>query len=1387
MAFDLPRIQALEQAVTAARQARAAATPPQIPAAQAALDQALSALSAAWNTYHAEVLGTADQLLATAKTSEVLGLFPVSLEAKLEPAQHRLRLRVWPDPITQSNHDPSLTSAEQAAGQRFWTADAAATTEPDHLAVWEALASAFGPQRAAWIARTLTPTNQAGLAPGVAPIFPPVTLEDPANPFVPTAAMLPDRWVVVGYRAGVRVIVHVGSPITRPLVTGLDTTASEVASLRNADGVPIQLPRRMRWMADFTAAVAAGMAMEIPVPNDLQHIHQLYVFGIRSGGAGPGRSELESLLTGHRYGSGLAFVPQETPTNNSPTGPAGLPTPAEAIGQSYTLERKPRTYNTSLVSNGRRAAAALGIAPDLLASARFSGATARVYMEPDGYEPDITRALQAILWMPVVGHFLEDLIGLESARVDALRTYFIENVSAAGPVPAIRIGDQPYGILPITAMHLFKGTAAENVEPNLVTLVGTLPRVMDGSHAVAGRPGELLTFCGSPTSFVEALKVPGNPFFSEWPSDAHWLNEKSNGVLPATWADGALSKLDGDFEWPNEDGFFGMDRIPPRPLTDAATPAQLQTLATSRPDAIQAAAPLSSVLSRIARYTTLLEWAKFARTVGEVALQGTTFLDGARTAAAANRAVWLDLLLYAFNPVGPPPVPIDAPTYQKIVTSVVSLDAPPRTCPGQPRLAAFRTALTVLAQVPAAHLNRFAYPVLNLGQARDDAWQTSLATARLNTLRKTAPFGMVAGGFGWLMDVRSAEAQPAFTPEFIHAPSHDQAATAAVLRSAALRADRADSGHADIDLSSRRVRLAHWLVNGVRNGRTLKELLGARFERRLLEAGGGALLPRLRRDFPGGLSSGILDGLALRATPPAITDPAFTAALAELDSSFDALADALTAESVYQLVRGNPAGALVELDDIVRGETPPQLQVTESPKLGTRITYRVAAVVPAGSSAPGWPVVHTPRADADPILNTWCGQVLGPAANTVVTIDGTRDGQPVAVPVALARLGIGAIDVVAATANSGAELTARLLARARTDRPGLLGAAVRVDLAWKDLLRLATRMARLIARAEPLTTDALALPGAPSAASGGDGDLPQRVVVAQTRLEKLHTALAPTGAPAALRTEAAGFGIVLSGVPLDGALSTDDQNALVAAVRGRLAAAAARTEPRDRLRALVGDGVLGLVAVTAEDPSMLATATTPPQTTFAGLDVTKCASWLEAMARVRPALTLLGDVLAMAEISGRATAPPLRLAQAPFVADDPWIAVQWTNPRLKSPAAGRLSLLLHAPAGLVATQPVGGFLVDTWADAVPPPKRDTSLAVHSNGPDTRAPQTVLLAVAPDTSVPTWTTDMLTASFRDTFEAMMMRQGFLLLYNPTIHLGHRTDGVGISYEKAGPAG
>ena len=87
---------------------------------------------------------------------------------------------------------------------------------------------------------------------------------------------------------------------------------------------------------------------------------------------------------------------------------------------------------------------------------------------------------------------------------------------------------------------------------------------------------------------------------------------------------------------------------------------------------------------------------------------------------------------------------------------------------------------------------------LDLSSHRLDAWVTSFATKRLNTMRHKDPAGVYLGGYGWVEDLQPGpprtevtappgEPGPIFgfrnDPGFVHAPSLDHAATVAVLRS----------------------------------------------------------------------------------------------------------------------------------------------------------------------------------------------------------------------------------------------------------------------------------------------------------------------------------------------------------------------------------------------------------------------------------------------------------------------------------------------------------------------------------------------------------------------------------------------------------------------------
>src|SRR6516225_4435192 len=115
------------------------------------------------------------------------------------------------------------------------------------------------------------------------------------------------------------------------------------------------------------------------------------------------------------------------------------------------------------------------------------------------------------------------------------------------------------------------------------------------------------------------------------------------------------------------------------------------------------------------------------------------------------------------------------------------------------------------------------------------------------------PMGQYVGAYGWVENLKPIPAgsvqqvsspppgepgplvAPASDSGFIHAPSMTHAATAALLRNAHLGPTGVPQpdGPFAIDLSSRRVREASRLIEGVRQGQPLGALLGYRFERRL--------------------------------------------------------------------------------------------------------------------------------------------------------------------------------------------------------------------------------------------------------------------------------------------------------------------------------------------------------------------------------------------------------------------------------------------------------------------------------------------------------------------------------------------------------------------------
>jgi hypothetical protein len=267
----------------------------------------------------------------------------------------------------------------------------------------------------------------------------------------PRAFILPERLVLQAYRGGAQVLEAIGNPIPSELETGPDPLATGNDQFRIEQNDVVFGPGT-RWMVDFEEAVRVGMAFRLVVqPSDVAvGFDWLLVLGVRMSADGTaGKALVERLLLDHQRGSaGFAIIPQGTPTNN---------TEAVASGHSYS-EDSDESFDlafgqaTPLApaadpnerSDGQWLADLVGIDLNVLewtAHAR-------------GRDQSEARAMNTVLWPATWGYFLETMLKpvLSSEAIDGARWFFNNFVQARGTIPAIRIGAQPYGILPATVM-----------------------------------------------------------------------------------------------------------------------------------------------------------------------------------------------------------------------------------------------------------------------------------------------------------------------------------------------------------------------------------------------------------------------------------------------------------------------------------------------------------------------------------------------------------------------------------------------------------------------------------------------------------------------------------------------------------------------------------------------------------------------------------------------------------------------------------------------------------------------------------------------------------------------------------------------------------------------
>lgn len=891
-------------------------------AARQALAEERRALQARKDALANRFIGQRDpaELVASLDGRVPIALLPMRIETRYVAAPQQAKhlcIRIYPDDINTIDHEPAPTATEKAAAMACWSARFAHDDETG-ARLQRDLVTTCGRGRALWLIRVLTPANPVPAADAQAdPEFPDVETIDSLSRTT-RAVLLPERWCALGYAAGRREVFRVwGKAIPDELVLSPDWQAT--------DDPQALLGGDRAWMVDFDAALANGMAIEVTqadiaqprrLPFDLATgtLERLVVVGFDwTRSAAESGAGFTDLLAAHRDSNGLGFAALGTPTNNTEARPAGYspaserqPPPPPAPGAS------PEDQDALQLTQW-----AFGIAPDALPDDNIDN--------PHLAEQRTGLHMMNALWRGTFGDYLAQMWNpvaeggnaASPATFYALRRYAVSYVRPAGPLPLLRLGRQPYALLPLVGKR-FVDRGDSKVETAVGKVLGVLrpiwevalakvPQLTDGSVEVAKdilqtapwsqtafyRDKDVQTMCMEPTPFSTAQGygrnatiqsvlaalgpwryydvhigvcndfLPDPPYSAGYLAGVPWVladakdpTREADDATTFTPANNYLADIAAASIQTPAAGKAYLEK-------SQAGPALLQALTAysvqmEQGDAVDRFVVGSSAVNRVlTRATTMMPYVEpMTENEAIFTVQTPKELANVTIPSVTGQAT---LGEHVANTLGAQLQPLDQ---SKAWTAAAGLYAGVgRLFPQTRDLGAVKLSLDFLSARSVGELNIAFRSTLDAFSYRLDAWLAARANRRLEQMRAAQPTGLYVGGYAWVENLK-ADASPD-SEGYLLAPSQAQAATAALLRSGFMA--NHEQGAFDIALDSKRTRRAEDILQGLTRDQPLAALYGYRIERGLRDAELGKFIWPLRLAYPWRPVDGPPDGEATEA------------------------------------------------------------------------------------------------------------------------------------------------------------------------------------------------------------------------------------------------------------------------------------------------------------------------------------------------------------------------------------------------------------------------------------------------------------------------------------------------------------------------------------------